>query len=623
MIPFRHQEQLLDEIVRGLSSTEHPCSYNIVAPPGFLNQRQFAQLVLARLAEVSPSIPAAAIATDSLEDLDAYADSLAQQWGRSNSSSSRARIDSLLDGLACAPAIQVICYFEKIVHQFDLSILGKLRDAEADHALRSLTISYYSYNKLRDRWREQNIVFCNSDYGDTHELKVLTPASFEDVAHSLNGSNVGLGVLKQLYSIAGGFPNALQHSLDKWNRLKPEHLNPDARRQIAIPAETLFERCCAWLDTPPSNHWQDVLAGCVVGEDRDNRLAQAINHQWFPVLFEENSIKSEALISALMKAWAKRTLDFEGESQKAIQFLYRNKQYYRLELAVEAKGDEIPPHLVFVRFHSMIMARLFEAGESESDENGFKEARQCLIQARQFLQTSPLRIATKESDLILQRYDELLSFVNQVIDACKKDTNRRIVDVLLDAGREDALAAALLLLDERISSAARTLNHSAAVQLAVPLPEQIFRAWARLALEVDFYSAPVLDAEAFAEAAKAADEARSMKLKAVELGDRFPDFISFSYYCAALALRRQMPLSQLPATSLKELNSLLGETVDPRNSSGHAVVIVTQKTRTKFFKVIDRWKNCLHEIASTKINADASGLLQPLPLVDASGSVLW
>ena len=624
MIPFKDQKLLLDTIVRGLTATSYPLSYNIVAPPGFLDQKSFAQAVIACLAEAAPHMPSGAVSTDSLKDMDAYAESLASQWDRSDFRSGGANMDSLLAGLKrSAPAVQVVCYFEKIVNQFDDAILGKLRDAEGDGALRSLTVSYYSYNKLRDRWREENRVFCCSNYGDTHDLIVLEPASFEEVEAAMNGSGVNSGILRQLYGMAGGFPFALQTAIDRWNHQRPKHLDPETRRRVTKPLETLFERCCDWLDTPPSNRWQEVLAGCVVGEDREQRLIQAHTHQWFKVLFHEDSIRSQSLISALMRAWAQRTLNIEGESQKAVEALHKNKEYSRLESALNAQGDSIPPHLVIVRLHSFIMARLFESRECESEEQAYKEAKDSLIKAKQFVRSESLRLAPGDRDLLVQRYEELSSFVEHILKACKKDSNRRVVDVLMDTREDDALAAALFLLDERISSAERTLNHSDAIQLAVPLPEQIFRVWARLALEVDYYDAPAIDQDSFADAAKAVAEMRNIELREVGEGQRFSELVTFSFYCIALSLRRELSPAQLPAGNLKELNSQLGYTADPRNSSGHAVVFATKKTREKYFEVINKWKKCLHDVASEKINADASGLLEPLPLVDASGSVLW
>jgi hypothetical protein len=623
MIPFKNQNKILEEVVRGLTAQDSRLNYNIVAPPGFLDQKNFAAAVVEHLADAAPEMPAGAVSTDSLKDMDAYAESLASQWGF-GSGSGEANMDSLLAGLKrSAPAIQVICYFEKIVNQFDDAILGKLRDAEGDGALKSLTVSYYSYNKLRDRWREENRVFCCSNYGDTHDLVVLEPATFEEVEAAMQDSGVDSGILRQLYGMAGGFPYALQIAIERWKHLQPKQLDPETRRRVTKPLETIFERCCDWLDTPPSNRWQEILAGCVVGEDREQRLIQASTHQWFRVLFHEDSIRSQALISALMRAWARRILNIEGESQKAVEALHRNKQYSRLESALKAQGDSIPPHLILVRFHSAIMARLFESRECESEEQAYKEAKESLMKAKQFVRSGLLRLASEDSEFLLQRYEELSSFVEHILKACKKDSNRRIVDVLIDVREDNALAAALLLLDERISSAERTLNHSDAIQLAVPLPEQILRVWARLALEVNYYSAPSLDRESFADAAMAAAEMRNIELRNVGEGQRFPELFTFSFYCIALALRRQLPQGQMPADNLKELSSLLGETVDPRNSSGHAVVFATQKTRSKYFEVIKRWKKCLHDVASEKINTDASGLLEPLPLVDASGNVLW
>jgi hypothetical protein len=624
MIPFKDQNEFISEVVRGLTSSENPCSYNIVAPPGFLEPSDFAELICNCAQEQAPDFPIASISTTSVIDMDGYAERLASQWQRFGFPQSARNMDSLLACLSREkPAIQIVCYFEKIVDQFDDAILGKLRDAERNHALRSLTISYYSYNKLRDRWRERNTVFCCSNYGDTHECRVLEPAEFDAIAEALDGQGVPRGILEKLYNVTGGFPHALKVAVQKWQRLGTKTFDPATKLQITESVDALFDRCCQWLDNSSSNHWKTVLASCVMGNEREVWLAKAQSHQWFRVLFDEGSIRSEALIAALMKAWSARVLEERSEGESAVKALYTNKQYRTLAVALSAKGEHLPPHLILVRFHTSIMACVISSGDHESEEVAYKEAKRMLGQAKKHLDTPGAFVSPADREALLYRYEELLAFIDEVLNAIARDANCRIVDVLAKSGRSEAAGAALALLDERIEFASATLNHSAAIQLAVPLPEQIFRIWALWALNVDYYKAPEIDERAFADAANALKKLRNYSLDRFEQGRQFRDSLSFAFYCLALGLIGNLPPEHLPAKDLEELNSMFTRTADTRNPSGHCVVINKPTMRGNYFDCIAMWRDCLQRIAVSRSSQRNEGLLQPLPFVEPTGSVLW
>jgi len=624
MIPFKDQDQFVRGIVQGLTSFETPWSYNIVAPPGFLEPADFAELICRCAQEAAPTLPIATISTTSLSDMDAYAERLATQWRRFGFPQVARDMDSML---ACVsrekPAIQIVCYFEKIVDRFDDAILGKLRDAERNHALRSLTISYYSYNKLRDRWRERNTVFCCSNYGDTHETRVLEPADFNSILVALDGQSVPRGVLEELYHLTGGFPHALSVAIQKWHQLGTNKFDSGTRRQIAEAVEALFDRCCQWLDNSTSNHWKTVFASCVIGGDREVWLAKASSHQWFGTLFGEDSIRSEALVTALMKAWSSRVIEDQGEGENAVKALYTNKQYRTLAAALKTKGEHLPPHLLLVRLHTDIMARVISSAEHESEELAYKEAKKLLGQAKAHLNTTALSLAPADREALLHRYDELTSYVDEVSGAIARDANCRIVDVLVKSEKQEAVGAALALLDERIEFAATTLNHSAAIQLAVPIPEQIFRIWALWALEIDYYKAPEIDEVAFTNASEALKRLRSYDLARFEQGRQFRDSVSFAFYCLVLALLKNLPPEHLPANDLEELNSLLTRTADTRNPSGHCIVINKPKMRSNYFDCIKKWRGCLQQVALSRNKLTNAGILQPLPLVEPSGVVSW
>jgi hypothetical protein len=142
-------------------------------------------------------------------------------------------------------------------------------------------------------------------------------------------------------------------------------------------------------------------------------------------------------------------------------------------------------------------------------------------------------------------------------------------------------------------------------------------------LNVDYYTAPEIDYRAFADAASALKKLRTYTLDPFEQGRQFRDSLSFAFYCVALALIKNLPPEHLPAKTFGELNSMFTRTAQTRNPSGHSVVINKPTMRGNYFECITMWRECLQRVAVSRDSQRNEGLLQPLPIVEPSGVVLW
>ena len=154
-----------------------------------------------------------------------------------------------------------------------------------------------------------------------------------------------------------------------------------------------------------------------------------------------------------------------------------------------------------------------------------------------------------------------------------------------------------LTYDSRIS------GDTPACQAALPLLEQIFRAWAFVSLGINYYVAPFGHEEIW----KQVEPFFKGMLRRPIPGEEFSSFEAFAYFSITLHQCAHSDQGDLrPEADQKALARSLG-VLDVRRDLAHAVALVNPKLRRNYFEVADRWLDCL-------LRCDAAiGTHKPLP----------
>ena len=72
--------------------------------------------------------------------------------------------------------------------------------------------------------------------------------------------------------------------------------------------------------------------------------------------------------------------------------------------------------------------------------------------------------------------------------------------------------------------------------------------------------------------------------------------------------------------SLDRTQSIL----EGRNDSAHALSMTNSKFRLKYFDLIDRWLGSLFHACPERVSREELlAIIEPLPIVDEDGSVVW
>lgn len=227
------------------------------------------------------------------------------------------------------------------------------------------------------------------------------------------------------------------------------------------------------------------------------------------------------------------------------------------------------------------------------------------------------RLESEETERIKGRYVEMLRFC-QIIQEGKR-AHARVVDVLLGmrgVGAPPNRRAALTLLVAHLAYDARIPGDTFACQAALPLLEQIFRAWAFVGLGVNYYSAPEGCDEIWAKVAPFFDG----QLRRPTPGDEFPSFESFAYFCILLHQGTHADKVELrPEVDPKALERSLG-VLELRRDLAHALALVNPKLRRNYFEITERWLACLLRCEpSVGTREELLAVLEPLPLLTPDG----
>src|SRR5437867_5152327 len=160
MIGVRNQDKLVEEVVADLLHPSYPTSVNLIVPPGFGEDKLGGQ-VAARLRKHSLNPVLAVLSSDEVQGVDMYVRELHRQWsegvqipGLAQEETAEAFLRRLLGSLPTTrPTVQILKRFHKILDSLESWVLGLLRRYEHNHKLHTVTISPYSYEELKKRWR--------------------------------------------------------------------------------------------------------------------------------------------------------------------------------------------------------------------------------------------------------------------------------------------------------------------------------------------------------------------------------------------------------------------------------------------------------------------------------------
>lgn len=178
-------------------------------------------------------------------------------------------------------------------------------------------------------------------------------------------------------------------------------------------------------------------------------------------------------------------------------------------------------------------------------------------------------------------------------------TSHRLVDELANPdGQPDprAAQAALLVLLLQLRQAELCRGAAEAVTAALAMPEQIFRVWARWALDLDYGNVPADGAHLWRIVEREWDPQRSVVFRPPPSTGPFPSFRCFALFVQAKLLHAGPgTVLHAPERSFGELQRALG-LLRMRNDGAHASFRPSVDQRRQFFALIHRWLERLFEV---------------------------
>jgi hypothetical protein len=638
-IGFKEQETLISDCVRGLTDIERGRSYVVVIPPGF-GEEAVVEAITKRLREHEGRPRFAVVAPDACEDTDQFIDIIHQQW-RANGSLklprreryTTNRFERLLDAAyGEPPPILIIKRFPKMIEaKIKPEILGRLHTAEEckPQRVRTLNLSPLHYDELRARWRRHNHVFCNSPYGFSHLRKEnIEPVESGVAIEATVEEGVPRHIAERLIAWTGAYPEPLSQLIEEW-RARGKPTNPrDLDRQLWNVAKATMARLLEWLGPEDDPELCRFVAEVGHGLGAEGwALATLQRHPWSRVLVSDDRLRADCLGPAALEIISRQAA--ERAFLASLHFdlgrsLYRRRQFRAVERMLHDLPEAAPPHLHVLRATAALMSRLAgEDAESFHVDARWQQLPQAIVEAETAYNRASLDFS--ESEQIHDRLTDIRTICDAVRAALAKGI--RVVDRLcgLPNGDEplDLRAAALLML-ARIKIARAHPHHSAACDLLLHEPEQIFRAWAWIALRLNYYRAPELDYEAWNRVEIAFAETGIKSVRRPTVGENFPSFEVFARYSLALhELRYPSDALERPEPSMRVLSESL-TAMGIRRDSAHADAFATEKVRNKFFAVADRWFGSFVSACVSHVTwPDLEEAVRPLPLVTEAGALEW
>lgn len=216
-----------------------------------------------------------------------------------------------------------------------------------------------------------------------------------------------------------------------------------------------------------------------------------------------------------------------------------------------------------------------------------------------------------------------LARLDAIAEALQRSSSTgRVIDHLASAGSNGyepaALRAVLFVLSLHLQVAS-TKPPTEAFALAMVLPEQIFRVWARWRLGLDMTRVPPGRQLVWQMVESEWDpDGRGNRLRVPGPGEPFPSFRCFALFAQTeLLLRGGAGTERVLERGLGELHAAL-RTLRIRNDGAHAISRPAEAQREQFFGLIHRWLEQLFHACplgdGDNLRANITTLLEPLPL---------
>ncbi|HRI06238.1 MAG TPA: hypothetical protein PKW35_00405 [Nannocystaceae bacterium] len=175
-------------------------------------------------------------------------------------------------------------------------------------------------------------------------------------------------------------------------------------------------------------------------------------------------------------------------------------------------------------------------------------------------------------------------------------------------GGEEHHRAALFVLSLHLRVAQRR-PPSEGITLAMVLPEQIFRVWARWTLGLDFQRVPEGRALTWRHVKALWDlDGRGNVMRIPEAGEKFPSFRCFAIFAQVESSMRNVAGLE---RGVNDLYAAL-RTLQVRHDGAHALAQASAERRRSFFELIERWLDRLYLACPVPVlRDDLEALLEP------------
>jgi hypothetical protein len=644
-----NQEELVDQVVRGLLHPRFPSCWNVVVPPSF--GEDLLGSALERALRADPREPlVAALSPDEIGSRAMFLDRLRRQWlGDRSAPGTGPLVDVainrlLADVFAAArqgreghprPVVLLLRRFHCILDPLkdDEWVLGRLRTEEQAHRLHTVTLTPMPYTVLKRRWENRKHVFSNSPYGDTHIQLLAEPWPPEEVRRLAEEEGIHGRVADFIGRLTGGYPEALREAIGAWVRDGHRDLTRPVQASLTRLVVQQLERFVKWLDPLEDRRYRDHLINFYHDPGDPEAYDVLASHPWKNALFLGEELRAEALGEAALKAAIgdareRRPLPTAWvDAVERAQQMYQRRRYdTAVKLLESAEGRALRPPVRLLALNARIMRELYGGDEELAAEDiDWQRLRRVLRQASSFLDQHGGDFDPGDRARLGDRYAELDNLAEKVAaaTAVKGRYEGRLVDILAgmaDAEHRSPRHAALLVWQKY--EATRALPGPAnACQQALYLPEQIFSVWAFWRFGLNFHEAPPGPEEAWQRVEQTwRQEGRGAgePLRQPRPGERFSSLSVFAAFVQAFrnsaGAGGKVPPGEHPPDILSKDLSFY----EPiRNGKAHALTLTPEGHRKKYFDLIGRWLNYL--LAACPDQPLSEGMLQmilaPLPLL--------
>jgi hypothetical protein len=609
MIEVDDQSGVLEQVANALLHDAFPSSQAVVVPPGF-GEALLSTALVEKLRGQGQLV--AHIAVDQVRRPLEYVRELQRQWSIGERPQGDVSPAIALQGIVATlskgrPALQIITRFDKFLDVLDHTLLGAMRALEANKQLRSAVFTPWPYEHVKRRWMDKGKKLVTSNYGDTHDEQVVRPMDPSNALETCARLGIQRYVARFLVEQSGAFPDVLEALIRCWGR-GDRSFDSSARRELAALARDRIKRFVELSDMPDQSMYRSAMASMYYDREREEAVATLRVHPWGSSILDGDELRAEALGTA-----ASMLREPDGTCFDTARSLYSGGRY-REALDVLRRSGETNPSSLLLEKHAQAMALLVDLEGEQGIDTDWAALRRVLAGALKLVSDAGGTIGPESLGRVRERHEAILASVTAICGAVK--TGRRIVDSLSDVDPRSAFWLVYLA-----AKRARTISrNSAATQAALPLPEQVFRLWARWTMKLDYHAQP--DDPATWE--------RVHKLWAAtvapEPGKPFPSFNAFAWFAMVRAEQAGVPAGARPERGYRELEVSLG-VLQIRRDQAHALARCNDRERELFFELVSRWMTALLAPCDGHPEQWAFGefeeMARPLPLLAADGELEW